>query len=62
MTEDTAEAHEPLFPPETVDAAFLITASELRYRKTRRRRKHGLPGNSEAIRRLVELGLKAKAK
>ena len=49
-------------PPQAVDAAFLITASELRDRKTKRRRKGDLPGNSEAIRRIVELGLKAKAK
>ena len=47
-------------PPQAVDVAFLITASELRDRKTKRRRKGDLPGNSEAIRRLVELGLKAK--
>jgi len=61
MTDDTtAKPHEPLSPLETVDAAFLITASELRDRKTKRRRKGDLPGNSEAIRRLVELGLKAK--
>jgi hypothetical protein len=61
MTEDTtAEPHEPLSPLETADAAFLSTASELRYRKTRRRRKHGLPGTSEAIRRLVEIGLRVK--
>ena len=49
-------------PPQAVDVAFLITASELRDRKTKRRRKGDLPGNSEAIRRIVELGLKAKAK
>jgi hypothetical protein len=48
-------------PPQAVDVAFLITASELRDRKTKRRR-GDLPGNSEAIRRIVELGLKAKAK
>jgi len=36
-----------------MDSAFLITASELRDRKTKRRR------HAEAIRRL-ELGLKAK--
>ena len=29
-------------------APCLVTASELRYRKMRRRRKHDLPGNSEA--------------
>jgi hypothetical protein len=35
MTEDTAEAHEPLSPPETVDAAFLITASDKTAAKAR---------------------------
>jgi hypothetical protein len=40
--------------------ALLITASELRDRKTKRRRRHPF-GTSEAI-RLVELGLKAKGK
>ena len=43
-----------------MDAPFLVTASELRDRK--RRRKHDLANRPEAIRRLVELGLKAKAK
>ena len=39
---------------------FLITASELRDRKTKRRRKQDdLPGRSEAISRLVEIGLSA---
>jgi hypothetical protein len=47
-------------PPQPV--AFLITASELRDRKTKRRRKHDLPGGSEAIRRLVEPGLKVDRK
>ena len=42
--------------------AFLITASELRDRKTKWRRKHDLPGGSEAIRRLVEPGLNVKGK
>ena len=41
------------------DAAFLVTASELRDRK-KKRRAPDLPPLSEAIRRLVELGLKAK--
>ena len=36
--------------------AFLITASELRNRKTKRRR------HAEAIRRKVAIGLKAKGK
>ena len=50
-------------PPQVVDVPFLITASELRDRKAKRRRKQDdLPGRSEAIRRLVELGLKAKRK
>jgi hypothetical protein len=49
-------------PPEAVDVTFLITARELRDRKTKRRRKDNLLGRSEAIRRLVELGLKAKGK
>jgi hypothetical protein len=48
-------------PPQAVDVPFLVTASELRDRKAKRRRKQDdLPGRSEAIRRLVELGLKAK--
>jgi hypothetical protein len=47
-------------PPQAVDVAFLVTASELRDRKTKRRREHDEPSRSEAIRRLVELGLKAK--
>ena len=46
---------------ETADVAFLVTASELRDRK-KRRRAHELPPLSEAIRRLVEAGLGAKGK
>jgi hypothetical protein len=42
----------PLSPP--VDVPFLVSADELRDRKIKRR------ARSEAIRRLVELGLKAK--
>ncbi len=38
---------------------FLVTESELRDRKEKRRRK---PNRAEAIRRLVELELKAKGK
>lgn len=30
--------------PQAVDLSFLITASELRDRKTKRRQKHNLPG------------------
>jgi hypothetical protein len=49
--------------PQTVDLPFLITASELRDRKTKRQRKQPeLPSHFEAIRRPVELGLKAKGK
>jgi hypothetical protein len=70
MTDDNPnEAYEVVpdksgpLPPQAVDVAFLVTASELRDRKTKRRRKQDdLPGRPEAIRRLVELGLKAKAK
>ena len=41
-------------PLQAVDVPFLITASELRDRKTKRRRKQdGPPGRSEAIRRNV---------
>ena len=47
-------------PEEAMDTLFLITASELRDRQTIRRRKLHLSARSEAIRRLVELGLKAK--
>jgi hypothetical protein len=46
-------------PPQTEAVAFLVSATELRDRKTKRRR-NGLFGRSEAIRRLVELELKAK--
>jgi len=49
-------------PEKAMDAAFLITASELRERQTIRRRKLHLSTRSEAICRLVELGLKAKGK
>ena len=49
-------------PPQAVDISFLITASELRDRKTKRRRKHDLSLRQEAIRRLVEIGLKAKGR
>jgi hypothetical protein len=48
-------------PDKAIDARFLITASELLERQTIRRRKLHLSTRSEAIRRLVELGLKAKA-
>ena len=48
---------------QTVDVPFLITASELRDRKTkRRRRRDDLPARPEVIRRMVELALKAKGK
>ncbi len=49
-------------PENAMDAPFLITASELRERQTIRRRKLHLSTRSETIRRLVELGLKAKGK
>ena len=50
-------------PPQVAGAAFLITASELRERKTKRRRKQDdLPGHPETIRRLGEIGLRAKPK
>ena len=45
-------------PSQAVDMPFLVTAGELRARKTKRRRKH----DTEAIRRIVALGLKAKGK
>jgi hypothetical protein len=48
-------------PNEAVDVPFFITASELRDRKTKRRRKQDdPPGRPEVIRRLLELGLKVK--
>jgi hypothetical protein len=48
-------------PPQAVDAPFLVTASELRDRKAKRRRKQDdLPGRSEAHPPPVELGLKVK--
>ena len=52
---------EPLRPP-AVDVPFLVTASELRNRKAKRRRKQAYEPSPrpEAIRRLVELGLKVK--
>jgi hypothetical protein len=43
----------------SVDVAFLVTASELLDRKKKRRAPEP-PHISEAIRRLVDLGLKAK--
>ena len=49
-------------PEEAMDTPFLITASELRDRQTIRRRKLHLSARSETLRRLVELGLKAKGK
>ena len=65
--DDPSEAYEAVrsepgpLPPQAVDLPFLVTASELRDRKAKRRRKQDdLPGRSEAIRRLVALGLKAK--
>ena len=67
MTDDHLnEPHEVVrsepksLPPKGVDTPFLITASELQDRKTKRRQV--LSGRSEAIRRLVEIGLKAKGK
>jgi hypothetical protein len=64
MTDDNPnEAYEVVpgpLPQQTVAVAFLVSASELRDRK--RRRKHDLANRSEAIRRLVEFGLKAKGK
>jgi hypothetical protein len=55
---------EPAATPQqgVMDSSFVITASELRDRKSRRRRKQILRSRSESIRRLVELGLKAKPK
>ena len=48
-------------PPQAIDVTFLITASELRNRKTRRRRRY-LLGRSETICRLIEPRLKLKRK
>jgi hypothetical protein len=70
MTDDDPnEAYEVVvsapgrLPPQAVDVPFLVTASELRDRKAKRRRKQAdLPSRSEAIRRLVELGLRARSK
>jgi hypothetical protein len=42
-------------PRQVEDVAFLITASELRDRKTKRRRKDNLLSRFKVIRRLVEL-------
>ena len=53
MSAKEIEPVPPLLP-------FLVAASELRDRKTKRRREHDELSRSEAIRRLVELGLKAK--
>jgi hypothetical protein len=62
MTDDHPNEPGPL-PPQAVDVPFLITASELRDRKNKRRRKQDdLPGRSDAFPRLVEIGLKAKGK
>jgi hypothetical protein len=66
MTDRSNEAYEVgrseagSLPAQAADVAFLITASELRDRKTKRRRRHDLPGRSEDTRRLVELGLKVR--
>jgi len=49
-----------LLPSQAMDAPLLLTASELRDRQTIRRRKRHLSTRSEAIRQLVELGLRAK--
>ena len=49
---------EPL-PQHATGVTFLITAGELRDRKTKRRRKHVPPGPSEIVHRLVEIGLGA---
>jgi hypothetical protein len=49
-------------PRQAEDVAFLITASELRDRKTKRRRKDGLLSRFKVTRRLVELGLEANEK
>jgi hypothetical protein len=49
-------------PRQAEDVAFLITASELRDRKTKRRRKDDLLSRFKVIRRPVELGLEAKGK
>jgi hypothetical protein len=51
-----------LLPSQAMDAPLLLTASELRDRQTIRRRKRHLSTRSEGIRRLVELGLKARGK
>jgi hypothetical protein len=65
--DDPNEAYEVVrsepgpLPPQAVDLPFLITASELRDRKIKRRRKQDdLPGRFDAFRRIVEIGLKAK--
>jgi hypothetical protein len=36
-------------PPQAVDLPFIITASELRDRKTKRRQKHDLPGRPAGL-------------
>jgi hypothetical protein len=60
MTDDHPNKPGPL-PPQAVDVPFLVTTSELRDRKIKRRRKQDdLPGRSETMRGLVELGLKVK--
>ena len=51
-----------LFPLQATEAPFLITASELQHRKAVRRQTRRLSTRSEAVRRLVDLGLKAKGK
>jgi hypothetical protein len=55
MTDDTPNEVYEEMPQRTREVAFLITASELRNRKTKRRWKHDPPG-------LTEIGLKAKGK
>ena len=58
-TEAKRERGEPaLIPAQAAETALLVTASELHDRKSKRRRDRRF----EAMRRLVEIGLKAKAK
>jgi len=59
MAENTTAESHALSPLEKADVVFLVTASELRDRKKKRHAQE-LPPLSEAIRRLVEIGSKAK--
>jgi hypothetical protein len=66
--ENLAEAYQEMLskpgplPRQTEGEPFLITASELRDRKTKRRRRQAEMADRPQAIRLLKIGLKAKAK